>query len=486
MGSPILIIAKGSEGVLNKPKFMKPSTNKEECTIDVAANNIPFSCIVDGNEAITAWQIVIYDILDDSEVFKTDEIHLEPSFYPVDEKNRNVVFHVNLKEYIPGDNDKFVNRADAYYWTITLRGSSGNSVTSYQEVFYANKTPTIRFSYNGNDVDLGSETAPELNSKECTFKAELDFGDNENEYRAQLKRYGWRITDSSNEQVLVDTITKNQIYGSADNIICKYNGFLNGGNYSVELYVETQNNTKITSSFEISVSYVATFLSNGFNVETLKNEPAIMLDWSKSIVIAGILKDVKDGVIAVDDTTFKTNYPVYNQCSIEIPDEHKVVYSDEESLNFDVDENACIAFSTQLLSRDDARLFAAEGTVERNDDGSYYEVSRELWHKNGVFIYEIRHGGDLVASDTHIIKNKPSEYVWYNIFMSPLIDDGAGGYVTELNVYEGSVVNCIYPSIDLYPMAETAWDEAGSSYFYPIFGDWSNSKAVSDDTGTEG
>ena len=446
--------------VLNKPKFMKPSTNKEECTIDVAADEIPFSCIVDGNESINAWQIVIYDIVTNDIVFDSGKITLKSSFYPIDEKNRNVVFSVDIKEYL-GSNTTFVNRAEAYYWTITLWGNSGHSTTSYQEVFYANKTPDVKFLYNGNYIDLGAEKTTVLNSKDCTFKAELDFGDNENEYRAQLKRYGWRIADSSNGQVLVDTISKNQIYGSVDNMVCNYDGFLNGGNYSVELYVETQNNTKITSSFEFSVSYATTFLSNDFNVETLKNEPAIMLDWSKSIVIAGILEDANGDVVAIGDTKFKTNYPVDNQCSIEVADKHKVVYSDDESLNFDIDENSYIAFSTQLLSGDKATLFVAEGHNNAGD-----KIERELSYEKGNFTYIVRQNGILVASDNHKVTNKPSEYVWYNIFMSPLIEIDGGGYTVDLKVYEGKVVNCIYPSENLYP----------SSEFYPIFGNWTNLK----------
>ena len=457
MGGLILLIKKGSDVVLNKPKFMKPSTNKEECTIDVTANKIPFSCIVDGNESISDWQIMIYDIVTNDVVFDSGKITLESSFYPVDEKNRNVVFSVDIKEYLDG-NTTFINREEAYYWTITLWGNF-STTTSYQEVFYANKTPNIKFSYNGNYVDLNAETPAILNSKNCTFKAELDFGDDE--YEAHLKRYGWRITDSSNGQVLVDTITKNQIYGSIDNIICTYDGFLNEGKYSIELFIETQNNAKITSSFMLSVSYATTFLSNDFRVETLKNEPAIMLDWNKAVVITGILKDSNDDIVTVNDTTFKTNYPVDNQCSIEIPNKFKVIYDNDASLNFDIDEDSYVAFSTQLLSDIDTELFLAEGY---DDDG--YVVKRQLLYKNGIFTYKIEGENGIVVSATHTAINKPSEYVWYNIFMSPLIENENGGYTAELTIYEGRVVNCIYPSEDLYPNED----------FYPIFGNWDNLK----------
>ena len=426
---------------------MKPSTNKEECTIDITADSIPFSCIVDGNESINAWQIVIYDIITNNIVFDTGKITLESSFYPVDEKNRNVVFSVDIKKHLK-NNTTFINRAEAYYWTITLWGNY-SATTSYQEVFYANKTPNIRFNLSDGDT---------LTSKEHTFKATYEQKDG-----AQLKRYGWKITDTDSGQVLVDTITKNQIYGSADNIICKYDGFLNSGNYSVELYIETQNNTKTTSSLNFSVSYVTTFLSSDFKVETLKNEPAIMLDWNKAVVITGILKesDNEKNIVSVDNTTFKTNYPVDNQCSVEIPEGFKAVYDNDASLNFDIDENSYMAFSTQLLSGEDAILFSAEGY---NDDG--YEVKRQLSYSDGVFTYKVIGQVGVVASATHTVASRPSEYVWYNIFMPPLIENENGDYTAELKVYEGKVINCIYPSEDLYP----------SEGFYPIFGNWDNLK----------
>ena len=430
---------------------MKPSTNKEECTVDAEANEILFSCIVDGNESIKYWQIIIYNIENNEKVYDTGMLELTSSFFPVDERNRNVVFTKDIKKHPSVITNSFTNRAEAYYWTITFWGSSGNSVTSYQEVFYANKTPAIGLNLSDGDT---------LTSKDYTFKATYEQANG-----VQLKRYGWKITDTDSGQVLIDTITKNQIYGSADNIICNYDGFLNGSNYSVKLYIETQNNTKITSSFNFSVSYATTFLSNDFSVETLKNEPAIMLDWSKALVIAGILKDSNDSVVAIEDTTFKTNYPVDNQCSIEVPDEYKVVYSDEESLNFDIDESSYIAFSTQLLSGDDATLFIAEGY----DDGGY-EVKRQLSYNDGVFAYKVEGQGGVVASVTYTVTNKPSEYVWYNIFMSPLIETEDGVYTVELNVYEGEVVNCIYPSEDLYP----------SEDFYPIFGNWDNLKPATE------
>ena len=437
---------------------MRPSTNKEECTIDITADKIPFSCIVDGNESVSAWQIVIYDIVTNDVVFDSGKITLKSSFYPVDEKNRNVVFSVDIKEYL-GGNTTFVNRLEAYYWTITLWGNSGYSATSYQEVFYANKAPEISFLYKyKTDDDYNSLIdGGTLASRACTFKATYKQEDG-----VQMKRYGWKITDTDSGQVFIDTITNNQIYGSVDNIICNYEGFLNGGNYSVELFVETQNNTKITPPpLSFSVSYVSTFLSNDFKVETLKNEPAIMLDWNEAVVITGILKDANDNIVSIDDTTFKTNYPVDSQCSIEVPEEYKVVYDYGVSSDLDINEDSYLALSTQLLSGDETTLFFAEGY-----DDMGYELKRKLSYSNGKFSYDVVGQNGIIKSATYEVTNRPSEYVWYNIIMSPLIETNDGEYTVELDVFEGKVINCIYPSENLYP----------NSDFYPTFGNWDNLK----------
>ena len=457
--------------VLNKPKFMKPSTNKEECTIDITADEMLFSCIVDGNESINAWQIVIYDIIDDKKVYDTGKIILESSFYPVDEKNRNVVFTKNIKQYpntITEDSftekiNSFENRAEAYYWTITLWGRSGCTTTSYQEVFYANKMPNVSFWYKyefDEDYKILSDGGT-IASRACTFKAVY-----EQENGVQLKRYGWKITDTDSGQVFTDTISKNQIYGSVDNIVCNYNGFLNGGNYSVELFIETQNNKKITPPpLDFSVSYNSTYLSSDFKVETLNSEPAIMLDWNEALVISGVLKDVNNNIVNINDTVFKTNYPVNKQCSIKIPKRSKVIYDSDSSLNFDIKEDSYIAFSTQLLSDSNTEiiLFFAEG---HDDIGN--EIIRILSYVNGEFKYNVAGQNGILKTATHKVKNRPSKYVWYNIFMSPLVNTGDDEYSVELNIFEGKVIDCFYPSEDLYPRED----------FYPTFGKWDNLKEV--------
>lgn len=442
--------------MLNKPKFMKPSTNMQECTIDVSADKIPFSCIIDGNEAINAWQIIIYNLEDDTKVFDTGKVTLGTTFFPVDEKNRNIVFSIDLKEYI-GGTSTFINKQGEYYWTITFWGTSGNSTTSHQEVFYANKSPKVNISYRCSSGDSYEEmtNGVVLTSRTCTFKATY-----EQDEDIGLKRYGWRLIDTNSGQILVDTISNNQVYGTADNIVCTYNGFLNDGNYSIELYIETQNNlTLTTEAVEFSVSYNTTFLSNDFKLEALKNEPAIMLDWNEAIVIGGRTEG---------EIEFKANYPIIDymaetpNTSIEIPVGSKVIYDYGSSSNIDIDENCYVVLSAQLLNGNDVVLFDAEGA---NDNG--YAVMRKLSFSKGVFEYIILGANENIASATYEVENQPNQYVWYIIIMAPLLKVD-GEYTTNLTVIESKAINGLYPSTTLYP----------STSLYPTYGVWDKLKEV--------
>ena len=176
--------------MLNKPKFMSPSINMYgNSVIDLNSATLPFSCIVDGNEAITDFQIVVSKLSDNTVVFDTGMQTLDKPFFPINNRNQNVLFSINLKDYyatvlVDGeyisasvtltkdtshDDDKdyyvydstknaykeydydsatwdsdryslyeltsdFVNSTDAYYWAITLKNSNSGTET-YSAVY---------------------------------------------------------------------------------------------------------------------------------------------------------------------------------------------------------------------------------------------------------------------------------------------------------------------------------------------------------------
>ena len=84
--------------MLNKPKFMSPSINMYGNTvIDLNSDTLPFSCIVDGNEAIIRWQIVVSKLEDNAVVFDSGIQERNTPFFPINNRNQNVIFNVNLK-----------------------------------------------------------------------------------------------------------------------------------------------------------------------------------------------------------------------------------------------------------------------------------------------------------------------------------------------------------------------------------------------------
>lgn len=437
--------------MLNKPKFMSPSTNMQECTIDVTASKIPFSCVIDGNEAINAWQIKIYKLNDNTLVLDTNKQTLSSPFFPVDEKNKHVIFNRDLASYI-STNTSFINSSEPYYWIIQVWGATGATTISCEEVFYAYSYPVISIQYSQNGTDYSDLTEGQvLNSKNYSFKAQYN-----QEQNIPLKRYGWLLTDTDSGQVLLDTISHNQIYGTQDNIICSYDGFLNSGNYSIKLYIETQNDLTLTTlPISFSVSYMTTQLSNEFKVEVLKNEPAIMLDWKSAIIIGGNY---------TGEINYMKNYPIVNytlnppNTSVKIPNESFISYDYGATSSLDISEESYIVLSTQLLNSQDRILFIAEGV-----DKSGNSIMRKLSFESGKFVYILLSSKGVIKK-TYTPTLQPCENVWYIIIMSPFL--GFNGAGTTLNVTESCVKNGLYPTETLYP----------SESLYPYFGVWDKLK----------
>lgn len=449
--------------MLNKPKYMIPSTNMQQCVIDVKSKTIPFSCIVDGNESIYAWQIVIYSLNDNAVVMDTGKQELLTPFFPVDNKNKNVVFKQDLKSFISSEYyiEKCVNSPSPYYWTISFWSAKDKllpspSITSCEEVFFANSSVDVSIEYvTDNSTFIELEDNLTISSSKCYFRAK--YTQNED---VGVKRYGWRIKDVNNNKVLVDTISQKQIYGTEDNIVCSYDGFLNGESYSVEVYIETQNGAVIiTEPIVFFVSYEITYLSNDFKVESLDKEAAIVLDWTEASIIGG-RETIK--------TSHKTQYPIVNyktetpNTSVIIPENGAVIFdSNTGSSNLNISDNSYMVISTQMENNDERVLLSAEGT---DDNG--YELLRNLRFNGEKFIYSIVGANGIPVVIETDEKYSPDRYKWYVITLSPLL--GENGVNTWIRVVESKAINCIYPREDFYPQENNSK--------YPTFGTWDKLK----------
>lgn len=441
--------------MLNKPKFLSPSINMYgNSVIDLNSATLPFSCIVDGNESVTDFQIVISKLKDNAVVFDTGMQKLNTPFFPINNRNQNVVFSIDLKDYantVSGEN-KFVNSSDAYYWAITFKNSnSGTEVYSVAEVFYANSKPetTIHYSYDNDFTDLSDNIDfSGLQKRKIYFKSTYSQSEG-----VSLKRYGWRLTDKTNNVVVMDTITQNQIYGIADDISCVCNGLINQTDYQLELYIETQNGYfGILQTIDFNVDYAVKNVDADFEVEALNNTSGIMLSWNKL--------RTTEGVVVGDAVSYTDNFPIQSSSSIEIPEHTNVVFS-KTSNNKDlkIDENSYITLSFRFDKTQNTTLLEVSGTDE------YLNVkTRKLEYiaSDRKLKYTIVSGG-ISATCEKQLSGTISELCWYVVTLYPLLN-GVADYKLVESISEG----CLFPTAEddidelLYP------DED----LYPDFGNW--------------
>ncbi len=515
--------------MLSKPKYMIPSTNMQECVVDLNLTNVTFSCIVDGNDAISAWQIKIYTLADNALILDTGKQVLSSSFFPVDIKNKNVPFEINIKNHIPSttqyyragatydDTKKYYTRSGSegsytykqytygkkdssgvnfstedeafahstlyyisefknlkkpYYWTISFwneeQGSSDTpTVTSTESVFYANTTVVSKIQYGTERVNTQGETHTEyadltngtaLVSSKYYFKATYSQSES-----VGLKRYGWRIKDTASDTTLLDTISHNQIYGTAQNIQCFHNGFLNGGNYSIEAYIETQNGAVLNiSPIPFTISYDTVSLTNDFKVAALKNEPGIMLDWREASIVYG-----EESGGSVD---YVAQYPIVDYAvetpdtSVHIPNGVSVIFNYGATSDLDISEKSMVVLSTQIPNMDEKLLFSAEGT---NDNGTV--AFRRLYYRTNQFVYEITdQNGVLKTYATQFpTKYRPNKRRWYIITMYPYKTNAV--LKDMLRVVECEADGGLYPKQTLYP-SETLYPRFADDWLYSSSG----------------
>ena len=442
--------------MLNKPKFMSPSINMyDNSVIDVNSNILPFSCIVDGNEAITDFQIVISRLNDNAVVFDTGMRELDKPFFPINNKNQNVVFSRNLKDYfdeISIDNG-FENSAEAYYWTITFKGITGTETYSAAEVFYANSTPEteIYYSYDGDFSDLmGRDNFTDLQKRKIYFKSTY--------YQPEgvsLKRYGWRLTDTTNNVVIMDTISQNQIYGVSDDISCVCNGLINETNYQLELYIETQNGYfGVLETIKFNVKYTVESVDANFEVEALNNTAGIMLGWKN-------LKTT-EGFVVGEEVNYADNFPFLYSSSAEIPENTSIVFS-KTSNNKDIkiNEDSYITLSFQFDKTQDTTLFEISGV-----DDYLKNVARKLEYvaSDRSLKYTIE-SGDIVVVYEEQLSGTISELCWYIVTLYPLID-GEAYYKLVESISEG----CLFPTAEDDTPEELLYPE--DEDLYPDIGEW--------------
>lgn len=492
--------------MLNKPKFMSPSVNiYGNSVIDLNSDDIPFSCVIDGNEVVTKWQIEVSRLNDNVLVFDTGIQTLSKPFNPIDNRNRSQKFTINIRDYFSSattyykeasgllydsyityynkiddayvkyvynadtwEEDckslyytEFINSSNPYYWNITLWGSSGNIVCSAEESFYANSLPqiTIYYSYDNNFTDNNGilkegnilSNGVSLSKRKIYFKA--TYTQNEN---IPLKCYGWRIVDKNNK-IILDTISQNQIYGIKEDISCMCRGLINQNDYLIDLYIETQNGQFLTTSeINFTIDYPVRNVDSNFKLYTLPYASGVMIEY-------GELRTT-EGVALGKPLNYIHNYPIYiqgrdNTTSVEVPKNGQIVFEGTaNSKNLDIDENSYMVLSFQFDKTEDITLFNAVG-----EDNNLNPISRVLKYKleNNSLIYTLKKG-DILVEDMVELSDTCGARCWYIVILHPLSYDEDGVESIRLSVSENIAEGSLMPSDDLYPSSDT----------FPTIGEW--------------
>lgn len=477
--------------MLNKPKFMSPSTNIERRVVDLKADTIPFSCIVDGNCAITSWRIVVWKLKDNTAVLDTGEIKLDTPFYPVDNKNRNVVFEIDLKkymsslsniyylpatetydknktyytvsteyeysEYVYSDEDAwnvdykklyyidFINSKEPYAWRVCFWGDNEASSVSSEEVFYANSEPNI------HELTINNEVLTEdgfiLGERNAFFKCEY-----KQDEEVSLKRYGWRLTETNTNKIIFDTISKNQIYGTKDNISCKYNGLVNGQDYLIELYIETQNGYGgIVKSIKFSVEYDVEIVDADFQAFSIDSSSCIMLNWENIKTTEGVARG---------EYSVKKNFPISNSSSLVLPRDSKIVFEGNANSDLQIPKTSYVVLSFQIPKDEDTDVLYI---TDKNG-----ELVKELKYISDThqFEYMLR-DGDTTMLSVKEVEHSPSQTTWYVITLFPTrIDGNTGEPFIDMKIVCSKTLDALFPSESLYP----------SNDIYPYNGKWDKLK----------
>lgn len=442
---------------------MKPSTNFSDCCVaDCSSGKITYSCIVDGNEPINRYRLNIYDVetgnyivyrlrghgctYQDDTVFDRNGL-----FYPVNENGENNLLKITSSIFTLSGEQHIFNRDFPYYWTLDLWTVADSAkdpefksptVTSNEAVFYTNTAPNVslKYSKDGHMYENLTSDITMLNRNKYYFKAIYEQNEN-----ISLKKYGWRLIDVDSGDVLVDTISQNQIYGMAGNIIFSYDNFVSDTNYAIELFVETQNGyNMITEPYHFKIVYDTMVVDTGLKVTPLKQEPSVVLDWGEVVIAESKV---------IGEIEYIDNYPIEGSTSVEIQNNSKIEYNYVSTGTTDIDKNTYIAISTRLIEDTDTVILNTEGA----ENGMF--IKRELFYDSEAkkFVYTLIDFGDVEYKTISDEVTPPHECVWYTIVLYPVVNDEL-----EMSVTVHTAGGGLYPSENTYPGINT----------YPSFGDW--------------
>lgn len=260
---------------------VRSNTSAENPTTYIST---PFIFSVGGNSPLVGFYITIYDVINNSIVFRSENVLLEENIYPINYKGEEVRIKVYIPELDKNGNPYIDNKPwSNYKWTATVvwMDVDSNSPTGLVEKrltgpeAYFESRETLRIGKircdNGNEFQPGNGYL-EITSIRHKFSA-IEITPSITQ--VPISYFKWDLYDAHG--ILIYTTG---IVNSPD-VQFEYDGFL-PLNYTLTLTVVNIANNKITIEIPLIYNTIIEMLDTRLNVVNLSLESCLHVSWDSN------------------------------------------------------------------------------------------------------------------------------------------------------------------------------------------------------------
>lgn len=255
--------------MLFQPSNITPDEINGSGCVDVT-QGMSVSWQVNGDSAMTAWQIVICrNNAASTQLYSTGKQTLSTPFWGVNYKGQTQFFTANITA--AALSGAGITNGNEYKLIITQWWSSSNSITqTTASLFLTRATPS---------VSISAIPSP-LTVREYSFTGSYSQAQGD-----ALKWVRWQIAVSGSEdEPFLDT---GEIGGTGQ-LRVDYSGFFNGTTYAIKLMVETENGVSADSGWvTFSVSYTVTEPQGSVTACQLQDSSAVSVQWTQQEAAQG-------------------------------------------------------------------------------------------------------------------------------------------------------------------------------------------------------
>lgn len=253
--------------MLFQPTYIQPSEQWGigNGTID-ATQDLVVKWQVNGNSAMTAYRITIYDNdVNSTQKYTTGKITNNCPFYPIKYDGSIELFSHTITSAQLSTSG--ITNGNNYKIVITQWWSANDYVTqSSASIFNTRNMPTLTIN-----------TIPSpVTQRAYSFTANYSQTQGD-----ALNWARWQIVDA-NDNIILDT---QNIYGTSQ-LQCDYDGFFTGQTYKIKCTIQTESGIEVSTGWvTFTVSYQTAELASGLQADCTADKSCVSLDWGAATYI---------------------------------------------------------------------------------------------------------------------------------------------------------------------------------------------------------